>query len=55
MDLAEYAHTQDELIEEVVTYFLQGFSEEEIHIKLKGEYPDKLIRNIIDCYNYLNN
>lgn len=54
MDLLDYTFTKECIIKKVYTYYLQGFSIEEIYKKCKCKYDEKLINNIIDCYNYLN-
>lgn len=51
MDLANYAFTREHIKKEVYSYYLQGFSVEEIF--MKTGYEEDLIDNIIDCKNYL--
>tara|TARA_R110000796_G_scaffold134390_1_gene250168 strand:- start:208 stop:369 length:162 start_codon:yes stop_codon:yes gene_type:complete len=53
MDLADYAHTRKKFINKIINPYLQGFSVEEISIKVSEDV--ERINNVIDCYNYLNN
>ena len=55
MNLLNYTFTKKAVKKLVITYYLQGYSIEEVYIKCDNKYSEEFINNIIDCYNYLNN
>ena len=50
MDLIEYAHIEEAFKKKVISNYLNGYTEEDIAIKLNVD--EKTISYIIDCYNY---
>ena len=53
MDLLDYTHTKQYLIEEVYKLYRQGYSDEEIYILTNQKYSQDDISNCIECTNYL--
>jgi len=53
MDLITYAFIKPVGIKKVYSLYLEGFSTEEIFLKLNQKWSMKEIDNIIDCTNYL--
>lgn len=53
MDLLDYTFTKKYIIRKVYKLYLQGYSIEEIFVKLNLEIEVDMINNIIDCTNYL--
>ena len=53
MNLIIYAFTKEAFKKKVISNYLDGYTEEDIAIKLSTD--EKTVAYIIDCYNYLNN
>lgn len=54
MDIIDYIHTKKGVIKKIYSSYLDGLSEDEIYAKYFGKYDMEMIRNIIDCYNFIN-
>lgn len=50
MNITEYLHTKEEIVQSVYSMYLNGYSTEEIHIKIDILTPQE-IDNIIDVSN----